>query len=337
MSFSLIGPFSFGAKVSSAQFNQLDADHANAFDKSAAGDAFEGEASFSGGHLLLNATNVIRVNTSGAVEVNAAAGIESNISNGIRPTVTGGILSGVGGGIKAALALGISPGVAGGIGSDIAGGIAPTVAAGIRSSIVGGITAGVAGGITSGAPGGFRLTGGTTDWVGFDAPRTRAVAYPLPILGTVDSSPDWQIGTYYLSASATTTQQNFMLPFLHNGATLNSLDIVFLTATHVALPAVLPKVRIQRLPIAAGTDYVSGVQTLSSAAFQSPTPANVTVWNASGQLQTMTYTCNQNNVVDTSAYVYMLQLIDENGANSVSGNKYFAAVPSYSVPDMRFQ
>ena len=62
------GGFSLGAKVSSGQFNQLDVDHANALDKSSAGDQLQG---------------IVTMTLGAQVQASVFAGVKSSVVGGI--------------------------------------------------------------------------------------------------------------------------------------------------------------------------------------------------------------------------------------------------------------
>ena len=49
-----------------------------------------------------------------------------------------------------------------------------------------------------------------------------------------------------------------------------------------------------------------------------PSPASAAVWYQGGANQRYTYTCNQNQIIDTSKYTYYIEIIEEGGSNSFS-------------------
>src|SRR5580693_2223262 len=77
MSFSPIGPFAFGSKLSSAAMNQLDADHVNSLDKSVAGDSIFGRVVLdaSGGLIWAVSAGQITARAAGAIETIHDGGI----------------------------------------------------------------------------------------------------------------------------------------------------------------------------------------------------------------------------------------------------------------------
>jgi len=76
VSFSIIGPFSFGAKLTSAQLNQLDTDHSLALDKSTAGDQLAG---------------AVTMASTASITASHAANIVISIAGGLKTTAVGGI------------------------------------------------------------------------------------------------------------------------------------------------------------------------------------------------------------------------------------------------------
>ncbi len=204
----------------------------------------------------------------------------------------------------------------------------------INSSVAAGIVSSVSGGFQTTAVGGFKLAGGSTDWPTFSTARTRTQVWPLlfPVLGsgwTVSSSNGFLIGP------ATTQSQLLWLPNLHNGATLSSVAIFFsVTGAHAGVPT-MPTLAVYRFPLV-GT---IGAQALSSSAIQafSPTPGSGAAWVASNNIQTLIYNSNQNNVIDTTAYLYTATLTDESTPNQVAGNFYLGIDYGYTaISNMAF-
>jgi hypothetical protein len=268
------GGWAVGAQLTSAQQNALDIDHANALDKTAAGDTL-----------------------AGTIQV---------------PPGTGFNVTGTG---IAANALSAVNGI---------------VAGSIRSNVVGAI----------------QLAGGPTDNITFFPARIRSVCMPFMFYVL---SPPWT-GVFISPASngllgpGTAQQTLFLLPPPHNGATLLSVSCSLrVTGPHASVPASMgggggPAMQVVRLAI--GQGIPTAPQFLSSAPQQGfiPVPASGAAWDSAGQIQTLVYTCNQNNVIDTSQFIYSLILIDENGSGAVAGNIYEGLTLNYTnINDMRFQ
>lgn len=207
------------------------------------------------------------------------------------------------------------------------------------STVDAGISTNVARGISINNDTGLVLEGATC-WPSF---RTTRAYYDI-----IDPRPQpgvtgWNLSNYALTGPASVDQAViFFRP--HHGSTITTIDVVFnVGVSHASVPAVLPKIGVKRVNDAdialvgaapAGTvDLYSGGQ----ATFV-PTPGTGASWYASGNKQTWSVTCDQNNVVDRTKYRYFIQLIDENGANSASGNLYYSFRINYTaIPNMQFR
>lgn len=262
MTFARVNPggWAVGAQLTSGQQNQLDIDHANALDKSAAGDTLLGVVTIGGG----------------------GAQIVANSANAVESTFTSGI------------------------------------------------TTNVAGGISSQAVGGIILRGGATDWVTFFPSRTRTLWVP-PHSRSGNTAWGNSQGFPVVFGPGTISQELFFLPGLHQGATLSSLVVAIqVFDTHAGgVPSNLPTASVIRMPfVGAGLS----TQALSTTAVQSfsPAPGSGAAWYNGNNWQFWTYTCNQNNVIDTTQFTYAVLLVDENGANSHSTNSYGGFFLNYS-------
>jgi len=243
--------------------------------------------------------------------------MDTNQSNALDKTVAGDTLSGV---VAMASTAALMVNAAG---------------ATIVSAVVGGIQSAIAGGFESDVVGGFRLAGGATDWPTFSATRSRLQVAPMIVTSlaagwTTATIAPWNI------APATGTPQAFYLPYLHNGATLASVTVfISVTGPHSGVPAVLPSIAVVRYL----TSGAISAQALASSSPQSftPAPGTAAAWDDTNQIQGLLYTCNQNNVIDTTQYHYGAVVIDENGANAVAGNKYIGVLYTYSgIANMAF-
>lgn len=285
-------------KFTSAQANQLDIDHANALDKTTAGDTLSGV-------VALAATGAILVSTPGGI-------INSEVAGGIQGSAAGSIFPSVAGGISTAQPSGILSNVAAGISTATAGGIAPTVAGGIASGVVGGIA----------------LTGGATDYPTFGG-TPRSFTRCVPMLVNSLASP-WTLTTtlpgpnfaQLLIGGGTTQAQICSLPNLWNGARLSSVACTFsVNTSHSAVPANLPAIGIYRVSLSPGAGFAAAA--LSTSPTQSfPTPGSGSAYFAGGNTQSLIYTCNitANLEIDATSFVYFAVIFDENGTNSIAGN-----------------
>ena len=263
-----------GAVLTSAQLNAIDVDHANALDKTSAGDTVAGTVNFSG---------------SGKVSAN------------------------------------------------------------IAGSVVGA----TAGGIQSGVVGGLQLSGGSTDWPAFSANRSRVIAVPFdvaPLVITAAATSGGNTGTYAPGTSnwnpaqgLVTTVVNsgsanvysYLVPLrqLHNGATMTSASIYLTGAgAHGALPAVMPAFGILRFQV---SNPASGWSSLNSGGTSSQDPTAVLATYKA--LHSWSFTCNQNNVIDTTQYTYFAVIWDEANTNALGGNQYAGLALAFTaIADMRF-
>jgi hypothetical protein len=258
------GGWAVGAQLTSAQQNALDIDHANALDKTSAGDTIAGLVNFTG-------AGSIRANTVGAIQSTIAAGIEADVASGIASVVAGG----------------------------------------------------------------FLLSGGSTDWPQFGgANRSRSLVAspktlaPFPTGWTATNGIDF-------TGPATGTPIVWLIQTLHHQATLSTVNfVVLVNGPHGALPANLPSVQLRRVLLTSGAETIVDLSTTPQ---QSPTPGSAAAWDNSGNVQFITYTTNQNNVIDTTSYKYYAVVTDESGANSVSGNRYIALILNFTnIADMHF-
>lgn len=358
MSFSKVNPpgWAFGDKLTSAQMNQLDADHANALDKSVAGDTLLGTIG------ILSVGAAIVTATPAGIQSQGTDGIYTNTFHGIRSDVAGGIYTVNGQGIRAEVANGIVPTVAGGISDGgVAQGIKATVSSGIISAHIGGISTTVAGGISDGVTGGITLgqqhgltsqtsggngilLAGGNEYIDYQVARGKNRIVPLamtPFSGASPPSPGtgWSYafasGPALIGGATTnvlTIVLNSMLSGDVNGAKLSQAALIFsVTGTHVGLPT-LPFFNIVRQPMNGGSSpggavslFAGGTQSMGTTTGAWTAPASAGAWNASGNIQQFGVLPNQNNnPIDLTQYMYYVTIQDESGANSIAGNLYFA-------------
>lgn len=274
----------------------------------------------------------------GAFLVQKAAGVFVTVAGGITTIAAGAIQPGVASGIQSNVLHGISAGVAGGIfDGGTAGGIVATVPGGISDGgTAGGIAATVTNGISSKASGGgIALDGGTNDWIQLSPSgggRSLSIVYPLLQFGSAAGWFQFQGG---ITGPGTTTQAYFPIIRPYPGATINSVSLIFkVSGPHSVVPANFPKLEVYMFSLIAGSPPAQ--LWLSSTHSKGPTAGSGAAWDASGNLQSYTYTCDQNNTnIDTTQTMFAVQLTDENGANSVAGNLYYALEVSYNITAQR--
>lgn len=119
--------------------------------------------------------------------------------------------------------------------------------------------------------------------------------------------------------------------YLHNGATLSSIVLqVQGAAAHAGLPGTQLSAGIFRK-----AKFSSGLTSLRSAGdFATDAQASTGAYQAS---HTLSLSPDQNNVIDTTAYSYHLQLWDEFGANALIGaTVHGIELTNNLIADMRF-
>jgi hypothetical protein len=208
----------------------------------------------------------------------------------------------------------------------------------IAAQVANGVNASVASGIVSGAVGGIALGGGSTDYPTFTnstgstaAPRSFSRCAPLNVTAFTTGWTEAGLSGSLILGPATIQPQTFLLGSAWNGATLSSVSCAITpNAAHSSLPTILPTISVKRSLI-----NVSGafsILPLSSTDPQSftPSPGTVAAWTDSGNVQQLTYNCNQNNVIDTAHYIYYVVIVDENGSGSLAGNTYYGLTLNYT-------
>ncbi len=349
--FSLINTWASGDLFTSAQANNIATTLVKALDKSISGDTLSGVVTIaSTGSLVANLPNGFVVNgmggfaapPAGAVQATQPGAIQSTTAGGISPGVAGGISDGgIAGGIVATVTGGITSTVGGGITPGVAGGIQCNIANGLVSTVAGGVASVIAGGIRSNVAGGITMSGGSSDYVTYTTTRTKTMVVRFGLRDPLGSG--WSLSgglNDYLLGPATgaptsSTLNDYLLDGLRNGAQLTSVKIrLQVTGPHSGVPSVPPNINISRVATAPGGAPVS--QSLFSTGTQSFWPAtglggmampgSGNAWDAGSAIQEVAWNPDQNQTIDLSTYRYVLTLIDENGAASVSGNGYLEVV-----------
>lgn len=353
MSFSLVNTWAVGDQLTSAQINQLAGYVADALDKSTAGDSIAGTVTFTGaGKIRTSSSDQIEVANGNGLIVSASSGIVTTGSGSITSTTASGINTAVAGGIVPLVAGGITDGgvthgikatVQNGIEGTASGSICPTVAGGISDGgVSGGILITASHGLETFSLGSIFLNAGASDWLRYGT--TRSVTRNLP-LGMTYATATGAIGTGWSMAFASgvmalvgaATANSIQVPLngmfsgVVNGATLTSLSLVFAVGqSHTGVPSTMPSLNVFRQATAAGQSvnatslYSGGPQSIPSGGLTGST------WYSSGNIQQFATTPDQNNAIDTSNYIYFLQLTDEQSTNSQTGNMYFSLLCTFS-------
>lgn len=332
MSFTRVNPggWSVGAKLTSSQMNQLDIDHANALDKTTAGDTLSGP-------IAMASTATITASTAGNIIASVAGGIAAGVTGGFK--IGAGASMTVQGLISGAAEINVNEYA--GIIVNVNGSI--LLNGGVLSSTSGG-------GIQSGVDGGFALTGDSGDWPTFGvsgaSPRVRELYSPCDaVQGTSPTSVDAAVGSitqYYpvtvsdvvfieggfltekVANFNTDSGFGYYIPLrqLHNGATL---DAAYLSLSpnvaHTHLPGYQPLFGIFRQAYGS----TSSPQALLSGSGYFQSAVSLSTYN-SGVCYQFGGNLNQNNVVDTGAHAYFLVIIDEGDPSYALPGTYYQAV-----------
>lgn len=211
------------------------------------------------------------------------------------------------------------------------------------------ISASAAGALIKTETGG-RLQLGDNDWPTFSANRTKSRTVPgnaakscRGIASSVYYDPSLATQPKFTDQMLFTTGVNGSsgVPFLyliditawmHNGATLSTVVLNYIAASgHSAVPAAgdMPGLDVYR------RSAPSGSPGALAAATARIVESNVTLWNTTEHQ--VTYTCTQNNLIDTSAYTYSLVFQDECGANALPGGALRCVVLNFTaIADMQF-
>jgi hypothetical protein len=100
---------------------------------------------------------------------------------------------------------------------------------------------------------------------------------------------------------------------VHNGGTLSSVTLTFEVATQDTSIPTLPKARVLQVDVNGNetpmTSVAAGGDVNGYVSF--PTPASLSAYQNGGQVNSWTIPCDTVNVVDTSQYHYVVQIVEE--------------------------
>lgn len=305
MTFSRIRPlgWGFGNKLSSAEENQMDINLSKAVDKT--GDTIAGTETFaSGSKIVMKSGSEFKAEFGATTNFYGYTYLKSGARLSFDP---GGLIEGT-----------------------------PTLNGILTVDGMGHSIATSAGG---------RFVLGDNDWVEFSTPRTHSVILPFTNLNP-RTTLGWTYDISLLAPLPVLSNQGVgggggfdcILSPLHHGATLSSVDVWFSVAPgHAAMPSGLPSIELTRIgPLVDGGLAVGGSPVaLSTTSRQYYSSASLLAYQS--KEHKMTYVCNQNNVIDTTQYLYGLSVNDEFGTNARLGNGYYYCVLNYSnITNMRF-
>jgi hypothetical protein len=169
------------------------------------------------------------------------------------------------------------------------------------------------------------------NWPTWQTPVNRSLIQPVAEGQTLGGT--WLILVQGISDNAAGGSWVFTLSRLQNGGTLSSVVVTFNVAPpgRTNIPAILPNLSVVRCTYGNETASVN----LSSTDPQFfPTPGSGTAYYDGGAVQKITYTCNQNNVIDNTKYYYVVIITDESGLHSEADNNFYSAQCNYTnIPD----
>jgi hypothetical protein len=310
MTFSLVNTWSVGDKFTSAQANNIATMLTKALDKSLAGDTLSGV-------ITMANTAAIIASNDGNITADAADGISANAANSITSNVSAGISTTVPGGIAPSSGGTITDG-------GIAGGIVITAASGLQTT----------------AAGGIELAGGSGDWVTYATPRSISTIEITSAMVAGDPT-GWFIGTGS-GVESTANAGNILGLWPHkfingsaNGAHLASITIRMGVGTSHSgggVPLTPPTFNMFRQQFPSGGPAISTSMFSTGAQSFWPvtalggisTPGSGAAWTNSGNLWSITFAPDTNNLIDTTQYGYHCELVDEQGTNALTGNVYYS-------------
>lgn len=168
------------------------------------------------------------------------------------------------------------------------------------------------------------------NWPTWQTPINRSLIQPVaegqPLLGT------FSILVQGVSDNAAGGSWVTTISRLQNGGTLSSIVMSWSVGfSHSNVPSVLPNLSVVRYTY--GNEFAP--VTLSSTDPQFlPAPGSTAAYYNSGHVKTLTYTCNQNNVIDNTQYYYVVSITDESGSNSLAQNNFLSLQCNYTnIPD----
>lgn len=314
MSFTRVRPlgWSFGDKLASAEATQIDLNVSRAVDKTVAGDTIAGPLTWASGASIV-------MNNGSSQVFQSGSGLFFN--TGSATFTTGSTLN-----MQPLSTLNFSS-------SRITG----------NAELLGSIVVSGTGFFQTSSGGRFIL--GDNDWPQFSSTRTRTVMCPLAnlnprlISGTI-SINFITIGDFLSikdedAFAGSIFTCNFPESSMHNGATLSSVELWFYAPTKASLPANFPGCRVFRTDLFTDLAAPTGTSALSTTATQEFPAVSLASYN--GKMHKLVYSCNQNNVIDTSKYMYGILVIDESSGGAAPGNLFTHCVFTYTnIANMRF-
>lgn len=201
--------------------------------------------------------------------------------------------------------------------------------------------------------GGRRIVHGDNDVIELAPGNPHRVHVPLSLLHIAltlgPPAVRWILGADLIpsapgggSANRDLVRAWFPLQFdaVHDGAVLKQAILRFVVTVSRGAnpPEHLPRFRI------VGVDLDGGVTNLRTAnvdpsGYQifAPAPVSGAAWYNGGAPQSFAVAIDSGTVIDTERYAYFLDVINERGANSSSGNKFLSLACEFEAADLRPQ
>jgi hypothetical protein len=320
--------------VQPSEFDQLDTNAASALDKrSGQTDTLASNVTVSGS-LTLDGYNNLRTGSSLYVNPSCTANIHVGSASTLHVASGGSLTADTGSLVK--LMVGASPGSY----IDLKSGGLQTIRSGATLTCESGSTVSLSGSTTVWSGGSLNIGTGaqillqSTGQLVYFSPVSISRLFSSEALeynGASDTS--WsRFTTARIGAKNTTTGPDvgwFRIPVIH-GATLNSVDMMYsIASSH--FPTNKLSLSIARINVNTNT-----TTSLHSVAGQQPVAGtDAATYYAAGAIQTFTQACNQNNVIDTVNYMYMVMLQSEDGGTAAAGaNILYSFRANYAVTAM---
>lgn len=181
-----------------------------------------------------------------------------------------------------------------------------------------------------------------TDAFRFGSPhagKTRSCLHGISEAWSPRGHGDVGLDMTSIGVQSKTPGARYFVPFrVIDGATLTLLTLRWkLGEAHANVPLYLPRFRVVRVSALGVLEPLRAEDTTTDRdgwVTWGPRPASGAAYGTTSDVKTLAYTCNQNNVIDRSAYFYVAEIEDEHGTNAFSGsadggNLFLSTVATY--------
>jgi hypothetical protein len=175
-------------------------------------------------------------------------------------------------------------------------------------------------------------------------PTSISASFETVIGWDILSSSGFALRTFRSTGSSLPVPLALCIPLrVHDGATFVQVELQWAVGqSHSSVPENLPKWRVVK--INAATGQMTPLNSTFSGDYDSlgyllmTTPSSGSSYYNSGALYSPVYACDADEIVDTSTYSYVVEIIDEWGpSDALVGNLYYSALAEFTVTDMAFQ